>query len=213
MASNEPQRNVLLTAARKLFFECGYNNTTMRNIAAQAGVSTAMPNYYFISKTALGVEVYCDTRKEINALAEQLFPLDHELLSRILAAITANTQMTITEPRYRELYLAVSSSQQFYEMLSKSTANIYALAGNPDEGEVFHAVAVAGIHSALLHYLDSNPDTPVRELVKYYVRQFVRPLDLSRQYFDSMFDSIYEIVVSMEMKMGEGFEIIRADRP
>ncbi len=106
------------------------------------------------------------------------FPKDFELLSRIFASVTANTLMTVTSPHYRELFLAISSSPQFYEMMGKAANNIYKHTGAPGEDAKYHAVAVGGIHASLLQYLDANPQTPIKELVGFYVQQYVRPLNL-----------------------------------
>jgi AcrR family transcriptional regulator len=43
-------REEILTAARKLFAENGYNRTTVRSIGAAAGVNAAMVHYFFGSK-------------------------------------------------------------------------------------------------------------------------------------------------------------------
>lgn len=50
---NPDTRNVLLQTARRLFAEAGYSHTSVRDIAAAAGVDPAMIRHYFGSKAEL----------------------------------------------------------------------------------------------------------------------------------------------------------------
>lgn len=55
--SGRPEtREAILTAARELFAERGYERATMRAIAARAGVDPALIRHYFGNKEALTVE-------------------------------------------------------------------------------------------------------------------------------------------------------------
>ena len=54
----EPVRGKILAAARELFAEKGYRDTTVREIARKAGANGAAVNYYFRSKDALYEAVF-----------------------------------------------------------------------------------------------------------------------------------------------------------
>ncbi|MFW0792277.1 TetR family transcriptional regulator [Gordonia sp. CPCC 205515] len=55
--SGRPEaRTAILTSARELFAERGFERTTMRAIAARAGVDPALIHHYFGNKDALTVE-------------------------------------------------------------------------------------------------------------------------------------------------------------
>ena len=54
----EPVRGKILAAARELFAEKGYRDTTVREIARRAGANGAAVNYYFRSKDALYEAVF-----------------------------------------------------------------------------------------------------------------------------------------------------------
>src|SRR5271165_3963630 len=51
-------REKLLGAAERLFADRGFNGVSVRQIAAAAGVNSALVGYYFGSKTGLLSEVY-----------------------------------------------------------------------------------------------------------------------------------------------------------
>jgi AcrR family transcriptional regulator len=53
VAKSEETRSLIVTTAMRLFTENGYDRTTMRAIAAEAGVSVGNAYYYFSSKEQL----------------------------------------------------------------------------------------------------------------------------------------------------------------
>ena len=55
---SEQTREVLVATALEMFRERGYEKTTMRAIAAQAGVSQGNAYYYFDGKDALIQQLY-----------------------------------------------------------------------------------------------------------------------------------------------------------
>ncbi len=62
-------RELLVTTALRMFREQGYEKTTMRGIAAAAGVSTGNTYYYFESKDDLVHELYKSLQDEHRARA------------------------------------------------------------------------------------------------------------------------------------------------
>lgn len=207
MRTQEQNRDRVLTAARRQFFQVGYEKTTMRGIASAAGVSIAMPNYYFASKVALGVEIYTEVRSQVGEMAQRWFPEEYNLLPRIFTAVTMNTLLTITSSQYRELYLTISSSQQFYSLMTRAATNVFTELSARGYEEQLHAVAAVGVHSALLHYLESSPEFPVKELVFYYVRQYLRPMNLSPQLVASTFETIYQMLIDRTPRLEEDFSL------
>lgn len=61
---SEATRKQLVTTALRLFREQGYDKTTMRAIAKEAGVSTGNAYYYFASKDDLVQELYQSLQDE-----------------------------------------------------------------------------------------------------------------------------------------------------
>lgn len=71
-AKAERTRTVLVDTALRLFREQGYEATTMRLIATQAGVSQGNAYYYFEGKDAFVHELYIRIQQEHRARAEPL---------------------------------------------------------------------------------------------------------------------------------------------
>jgi AcrR family transcriptional regulator len=62
------RRDALLDAVIEIVSEQGFERTTMRNLAARAGVSTGLLNYYFQSRQGLVTEAILRSTRRVEAL-------------------------------------------------------------------------------------------------------------------------------------------------
>ncbi|NUL45049.1 TetR/AcrR family transcriptional regulator [Cellulosimicrobium funkei] len=69
--TSEHTRTLILETALRQFRERGYGATTMRGIAAEAGVSTGNAYYYFAGKEALVQELYLRIQDNHHRLAKE----------------------------------------------------------------------------------------------------------------------------------------------
>lgn len=83
----EETRERILDAALKLFRERGFDETTMRDIAASARVATGAAYYYFRSKEELVMAFYVRTADEARDLIPEEIGRSRELRKRIQAII------------------------------------------------------------------------------------------------------------------------------
>jgi AcrR family transcriptional regulator len=101
--STEPKsartRSLIIDAALRLFREKGYDATTMRAIAKEAGVSVGNAYYYFDSKERLIQGFYDRAQVDHEVAARAVLDKERELTARIVGV--ANAWVTTMEP-YRE---------------------------------------------------------------------------------------------------------------
>jgi len=92
-AVSEPKsvrtRSAIIDAALTLFREKGYDATTMRAIAAEAGVSVGNAYYYFDSKEHLIQAFYDRAQEEHRAAARPVLDTEHEFGARIAGVMGA----------------------------------------------------------------------------------------------------------------------------
>jgi AcrR family transcriptional regulator len=91
-AKAEETRERILDAALKLFRERGFDETTMRDIAASAGVATGAAYYYFRSKEELVMAFYVRTNDEARELVPAQIARSRDLGKRIRAIIDIKLQ-------------------------------------------------------------------------------------------------------------------------
>jgi len=84
---SEETRARILTAALDLFHSQGFDATTMRDIAAIAGVATGAAYYYFDSKDAIVLAFYDQARREMEPLLETALTESRDLAKRLRAIV------------------------------------------------------------------------------------------------------------------------------
>ena len=82
-------RAAIVDAALVLFRERGYDATTMRDIAARAGVSTGNAYYYFASKEELVQEYYAIAQGEHLAASAAVLAAETDLGARLRGTVRA----------------------------------------------------------------------------------------------------------------------------
>jgi len=85
ISKSDVTRGRIFQTAMELFRRQGFEATTMREIAAGAGVAGGAAYYYFDSKEAIVLAFYSQAQQEIEALAESA--LAHKDLKRRLHAL------------------------------------------------------------------------------------------------------------------------------
>jgi AcrR family transcriptional regulator len=85
----EETRNRILDAALRLFRERGFDETTMRDVAAEAGVATGAAYYYYRSKEELVLAFYLRTEEESAETFAKIIASTKDLKKRIRGIIDA----------------------------------------------------------------------------------------------------------------------------
>jgi AcrR family transcriptional regulator len=86
-AKAEETRERIVDAALKLFRDQGFDQTTMRDIAAEADVATGAAYYYFRSKEELVMAFYVRTVEEARTLLPPAMARSNDLGKRLRAII------------------------------------------------------------------------------------------------------------------------------
>ena len=116
-------RQRLLASALRLFGARGYEATTMREIAAEAGYSPGLTYRYFRGKDELVMLLYQQLEAELNNYARSLSPAPlaerfYATLSRLLDLMTPHRETLLT------LFGPALNPRSTVGVLSESTADI-----------------------------------------------------------------------------------------
>ncbi|MFV5993883.1 TetR family transcriptional regulator [Streptomyces sp. NPDC056231] len=96
---SEQTRTLILETALRLFEERGYDKTTMRAIAQEAGVSVGNAYYYFTGKDALVQSFYDRLAAEHEAAVKPVLEGDKDLAVRIRGVLLS--WLDVAEPYHR----------------------------------------------------------------------------------------------------------------
>lgn len=100
----EQRRNGLIDAAEKLFFERGYDNVTMDEIADEAEVNKALLYYYFKNKEALFFAVDLRGVRILHELYVKCSNLDVNGYTKIKSMIQSLFEFSKDYPDYFRIY-------------------------------------------------------------------------------------------------------------
>ncbi|MET9918080.1 TetR family transcriptional regulator [Streptomyces sp. NPDC059605] len=96
---SEQTRTLILETALRLFQERGYDRTTMRAIAQEAGVSVGNAYYYFTSKEHLVQGFYDRLAAEHAAAVQKVLDEEKDLAARMRGVLL--TWLDVAEPYHR----------------------------------------------------------------------------------------------------------------
>lgn len=99
MTKSEQTRQLVADVALRMFREIGFAKTTMRAIAAEAGISVGNAYYYFASKDDLVHELYVQVQAEHAAEAGVTLRDSADLSARLKAVLHAG--LDVMAPYYR----------------------------------------------------------------------------------------------------------------
>lgn len=122
-SKSERTRETLRDIALASFRERGYDATTMRLIAQEAGVSTGNAYYHFATKNDLVQELYLDVQEGHRAAAGPALATETDLIDRIAAVYrTGLDQLAPYHPHAAEFLAAAVSPRSEINPLSAASA-------------------------------------------------------------------------------------------
>jgi AcrR family transcriptional regulator len=89
----EDTRRKIYDAAMELFREKGFDETTMRDIAAKAGVALGGAYYYFSSKDAIVLAFYRDMQEQSNEVIPQILEGRKKLKERLRGVLEKRLEL------------------------------------------------------------------------------------------------------------------------
>lgn len=141
---SERTRAALRDIALRSFREQGYDATTIRQIAAEAGVSVGVTNYHFASKNLLVQELYVDVQERHRAAAVPALEGVDDLIERLTVVYrTGLDELTPYHSHAGEFVAAAMSPKSDVNPLSTDSAPAR------DITEALFARAVAGAKHGL----------------------------------------------------------------
>lgn len=163
----QDKKSSILNAARKLFSELGYEGTSTRLIAKEAGANMSMINYYFGSKEGVFIEIMNDNIKGFNAQLvsisefrisplEKLMKVIEEYTKRILNNISFHKMM------HRELSLAQRPEMycKLKDAISSNLNTIESIINEGIEAGSFRKIDVRMLISTIMGTITSVATSP-----------------------------------------------------
>ncbi|MFA0814719.1 MAG: TetR/AcrR family transcriptional regulator [Anaerofustis sp.] len=205
----------IVNAAKKIFYENGYEKTTIKQICEEAEVLRTVFTYYFSDKSALAdhisnylnLKIMDELIKEAtvrNNKTEGLLMdiyasmwffyniMSDEHLNRFYAEVLSNnTKLLMGDRYYRTIF------QQMYRKSGK----------NPDskEFELFFTYSTASPGVFLHHYLIKSSDLTKNEIVEFLNRQVLKSLDIPESEQDTIIEMSFRMIQESDVSFKDLF--------
>ena len=108
-AKGERTRERILDTALRLFHERGWRDTTMRAVAAEAGVALGNAYYYFASKESLIQAIYAQSHDEHAAASEPVLARERSFAARLRGLMKAKLDTLAPYHRFAGVLFATAS--------------------------------------------------------------------------------------------------------
>lgn len=79
--STKATRATILQSAKEIFLECGYQEASMRKIAARAGITPGAIYKHFSGKEEMFGEIFAESGNKLMALSESMLDIDFSAMS------------------------------------------------------------------------------------------------------------------------------------
>ena len=189
------KKELLLNAAKKEFLEKGYNKASLRNICAQAGVTTGALYFFFENKAELFAAIVDRPVNGLKELITEHFKEDSEYMAKLESV--ENMEMDHSELsdmlieyiyRYYDSFMLLLSSaentayencvDEFVDMIQRSTPlMLSSLEGYTYDEYYSHWMSHITV-DAMIHVIKHEPDKEIakkrmRSIMNYLIQGWV----------------------------------------
>lgn len=117
--STKATRATILQSAKETFLECGYQEASMRKIAARAGITPGAIYKHFSGKEEMFGEIFAESGNKLMALSESILDIDFSVMSDEQLMQVFYSRISI---RTFEL---LEDDMQLFHMLLKNDSGTY----------------------------------------------------------------------------------------
>lgn len=198
-------KNRILAACRKLFYQKGYNQTTFKDICAEAQVNQSSIHYHFKSKETLLSIIYEETITKNNQEVERFSRNDTLALTKYFLSTYLYIYKLLQDKSYFQLNLDAARLTDTVHLDSKIQAfagGIYGKNKNLvvlSENEFFSVMTLAGFDLSFLLYL-SKEDTPkdYQQLTAHTAEIYRRILKIDDEMFQKIMSQLAELEAQVQ---------------
>ncbi len=209
----------IFDAAKKLFYEKGYADTTMKEVCAAAGVRQSVFYYHYKDKKEIAEKLYVDFGERHMSAILDLFRTEH-YSSAFDGDIALNNCITMAlffknsfedenlNRFWAQMYTENQPEQlewyrhRYYNMFRKSP-----LAKENFNFDFFLTACTSINGPLMMGYYNKTINADAKEIIRFKVEHTLRQLRYPEEKVQAMTDSVLETAYSLPLTAGENFEI------
>jgi len=198
------KKQAIIDVSKELFFENGYNKTTVNMIKEKAGASLSAIPYYFGTKMNIVKYIYNQYIDSIYDFLKDKFQRETNSCYEFFCVSKIFYAQTLNDPNNSRFYYEVSVAQSNYQLLeslltrvNKDTARHFNLSKTETEYELIRMCDSGGRREILLNYYKRNIDLDLMSLVNYVTSISPNLLGIDRQILREYMDESTKFVETL----------------
>lgn len=170
--------NILLKAAKTLFYNQGYEATTTRQIAEQSGVNLGLIKYHFASKANIALEIYTEIRQTFD---DYIVSQNYSVNQRILIGSAVEFVLCFNSPNYLRFLVEIYKESTIKDLFQSKVLSIDGINHDNDATYKLHSVAFSSMKPSLLAYAATEEGKQIdhKQYILYYMNQQINAYHLS----------------------------------
>lgn len=187
----------ILAACRKLFYQKGYDQTTFKDICAEAQVNQSSIHYHFKTKENLLTLIYEETIEKNNREASRYLSPDMPSLTRFCLSTMLYYYKLLKDPLFFRLNLDAALYLESSHFDGQIQIYAKGLLGNEQsyivlsEDSFFDLMAVTGFDRSLLIYLSKeHPPIDLGELTRRTLLIYKKLVGIDSKSFDAAMEQV-----------------------
>ena len=217
---NTENRQKLISAARDLFYNQGYDATTLAQISEKSGVNNGLITYYFGSKYNLAHEIYTNFVLEMrNTIAERLYAIQKDYKLELGIGIEQRVLMEVkfNNPKLMRFFEEYIKSESAIEGEGESgrRGHYYQLQKrliNPSLSDIdltlYEVCGVTVIRAITNAYAHNRIECDTEYLEDYALNLIYSMLQLPPYQIDALIQESKALQKLLDIKVGPGFRVI-----
>lgn len=212
-------RNKIIDAATKLFYENGYNNTSFEKIAEFCEITKPLITYHFKTKANLAKEVVLKCNIEMkNQLDEKIFNTfeNYDLYYSTVAELIVLIELYSDDEKATRFFLEylnsgfenlfINNLTSFYKIIDRR----YHLNINRDSNEItmLSTAAMFASLSLLYSYLTGKLECSYDDFKNYSVRLQLKIMNINNEEIDEIVEGGKRILNDLEYKICPYFKVL-----
>lgn len=199
----DTQKNILAASSR-LFYKQGYNETTTRQIAEEAGINLGLIKYYFDSKADIAYHIYLKIR---NIYDEAFSAQGYSDIELFLLSSAAELKLCFTNRHFLIFYRDIYRESKLVETLhSHVTESLNKNSKKSESYKILASACLTSIKPSLVNqYISAGDEHFSNETyIRFYLEQQTYFNDIRKS--ASVCDYIMQELDKYELDLNEGFQ-------
>lgn len=205
----------LLETSKKVFYEKGFHDATMKEVCEIAGIKQSVFYYHYKDKNEMAARIYTDFGERHMGVILDLLRKDYpdvditmnNCISMALFFLNSFDDMNLTR-FWAQMYIDNQPLQlewyrhRYTQMYKKSK-----LPNSPGDFDLF-LISCTSVNGPLMAgYYNKVIDAPPEKIVRFKVEHTLRQLRYNEKEIHKKTDQIMEIAKSLPVTAGENFDI------